>query len=1124
MSLPQLLVLPGPLSHELGLKSDRRNWFGTICSVCVVYPRNPGSARFPLRRLVETRTRADIGVLLRFSRGVLMYKVEARHAKSQTCFKGRNVSASDTALWERWKHQRDPDAFGEIVSRHSGMVYATCKRILKNAADAEDAAQECFLELLNRRVIVRTSLAPWLHTVAVRRAFNRAKSETRRRRRERQFVADGSQSTEVVLDDLLDHVDAAIAGLPEKLRDPVVCRFLEGQSYEEIARGSRVAESTIRYRTDKGIERIRAFLKRRGVPIGAAGLAGVLAEHVAEAAPATLETMLRKLAIAGTTASIVAKSGGVSALGVLLNMVRGLLMMKKLLAGAVITAAVLAALWAMTRTPEKGTLLEQEQYARTAMPQEESLPVDSKSASHSESLSSAISASPEAAPPAAPAPVPSQNDGIRIAGRVVDQASQPVAGAHVVARAKEFEQQETQSSSDGAFELFVDMISNDVTLQAEKESSQSEVFGPSKLREPGVDGIVLRLDVPRTGSIAGVVVDRSGSPIPNLFVNAHRTTGVFARQVEAVLTDSNGAFKLAGLAAGQYGLVASFYRGNPEILMKVEISEGQALTGLRAVFDLGDLTIAGRVVDTSGKPIEGADVFVHNGFGGDTSDADGGFLIKGLTSVPQLMIDAAHERYSWAHVPNVRAGTQDLQIVMHRKTGVEGRVLRADDGAPVPEFDVFHAQQPEATGPFDNRRHVRDPEGHFALADLSAETTTVTVRAAGYAPSSQDVSLEENQTVSGLEFRLVAGRFLEGRVETASGAPVASACIYSGARAGWPERDAYIAQSDLAGRFQVTSLSAETQQISACHPDYAPSSVNVESASEARIVLQQAGSIEGTVVRGGQPVPGMPMMAVFPNGQSTPSVTRTDGAGAYKLEGLAPETAMVYANAARIRDGGALVKTVTVEPGSAIRVDFEFGAKSAQVSGRVTMAGETPLEAKVGLFNAGGVGYQSATHTTPDGWYEFESVPAGEVVVSVEATTPDGRSLVRGITLRIAEEEAVRQDIDFAASERGEMTGSVLGVRENAMPPFIYVFSDGTPLPEGADVTVLIQRTAYAYSAAQCAADGTFTVAGLAPGHYTVLAVEVPITGGPSEARYAITETTIGGDKPVTVNFVFDSE
>ena len=55
--------------------------------------------------------------------------------------------STDSALLERWSTRRDVEAFTELVSRHSAMVYTTCKRILQNDADAEDVSQECFIEL-----------------------------------------------------------------------------------------------------------------------------------------------------------------------------------------------------------------------------------------------------------------------------------------------------------------------------------------------------------------------------------------------------------------------------------------------------------------------------------------------------------------------------------------------------------------------------------------------------------------------------------------------------------------------------------------------------------------------------------------------------------------------------------------------------------------------------------------------------------------------------------------------------------------------------------------------------------------------------------------------------------------
>ena len=51
------------------------------------------------------------------------------------------------------------------------MVYGVCLRITGSAADAEDATQECLLELARKAGDIRGSLGGWLHTVAARRSL-----------------------------------------------------------------------------------------------------------------------------------------------------------------------------------------------------------------------------------------------------------------------------------------------------------------------------------------------------------------------------------------------------------------------------------------------------------------------------------------------------------------------------------------------------------------------------------------------------------------------------------------------------------------------------------------------------------------------------------------------------------------------------------------------------------------------------------------------------------------------------------------------------------------------------------------------------------------------------------------
>ena len=74
--------------------------------------------------------------------------------------------ATDLALLRAWQHHRDAEAFHTIVRRHAGLVYNTCRHIVRNDADAADVSQECFLKLASTPPVLQHSLTGWLHRVA----------------------------------------------------------------------------------------------------------------------------------------------------------------------------------------------------------------------------------------------------------------------------------------------------------------------------------------------------------------------------------------------------------------------------------------------------------------------------------------------------------------------------------------------------------------------------------------------------------------------------------------------------------------------------------------------------------------------------------------------------------------------------------------------------------------------------------------------------------------------------------------------------------------------------------------------------------------------------------------------
>jgi RNA polymerase sigma factor (sigma-70 family) len=237
---------------------------------------------------------------------------------------------------ERWRTRRDPDAFAEITARYAGMVYATCRRILGDATEAEDVAQECFLELAHGTGHIRVSLGGWLHSVATNRSLSRLRSARRRSEREHRYAQANGASLEADWDDVQRYVDEAIASLPDKLRLPLIAHYFEGQNYDAAASSLGLPRSTAAFRVRTAVERVRDSLRRKGIAIPATLLASALAGTAAEAAPAGLTSALAKLSIAGTGGSSIAGAGAL-AMG-------GMVVVKKAAIG--IAAIVLAvALW-----------------------------------------------------------------------------------------------------------------------------------------------------------------------------------------------------------------------------------------------------------------------------------------------------------------------------------------------------------------------------------------------------------------------------------------------------------------------------------------------------------------------------------------------------------------------------------------------------------------------------------------------------------------------------------------------------------------------------------------------------------------------------------------------------------
>ena len=181
---------------------------------------------------------------------------------------------SDRGLVERFARSRDGAAFAELVRRHGPMVLGVCRRVLRHAADADDAFQATFLILVRRAGLVRDPdrLGAWLFGVAWRTAH-----KLRASRRSGAPLPDELAAREPLpAADWPAELDDAIARLPEKYRTPIVLCHLQGLSATDAARRLGCPPATLATR----LFRARSTLRRKLTALGLALPAALVAESV----------------------------------------------------------------------------------------------------------------------------------------------------------------------------------------------------------------------------------------------------------------------------------------------------------------------------------------------------------------------------------------------------------------------------------------------------------------------------------------------------------------------------------------------------------------------------------------------------------------------------------------------------------------------------------------------------------------------------------------------------------------------------------------------------------------------------------------------------------------------------
>jgi RNA polymerase sigma-70 factor (ECF subfamily) len=159
--------------------------------------------------------------------------------------------------------QGDHQAFGDLVRQHQTMVFSIAFHFLRNRAQAEDVAQDVFLELYQRLDQIQSSahLTFWLRRVTINRCIDQS-----RRKKPEMALDDVAEPRAVSADgDLLlsRQLQRSVANLPERRRAIIILRYQEGLDLAEISKVLEMPLNTVKSTLQRSLLELRKKLTRK---------------------------------------------------------------------------------------------------------------------------------------------------------------------------------------------------------------------------------------------------------------------------------------------------------------------------------------------------------------------------------------------------------------------------------------------------------------------------------------------------------------------------------------------------------------------------------------------------------------------------------------------------------------------------------------------------------------------------------------------------------------------------------------------------------------------------------------------------------------------------------------------
>lgn len=180
----------------------------------------------------------------------------------------RVAEAPDDAALIARTLRGDQSAYAALVERHWHTAFGSAWAVLNNRGDAEEMAQETFVQVYQKLATLREpgAIGGWVWRIARDTSLKHIRKHKRMKPMgEVPDVQESGQRPDMPLVEGEERraLMAALDELPEDMREALTLRYWQQMEYDQMARHTGATEAALYQRVCRGLKRLREMLEAK---------------------------------------------------------------------------------------------------------------------------------------------------------------------------------------------------------------------------------------------------------------------------------------------------------------------------------------------------------------------------------------------------------------------------------------------------------------------------------------------------------------------------------------------------------------------------------------------------------------------------------------------------------------------------------------------------------------------------------------------------------------------------------------------------------------------------------------------------------------------------------------------